>query len=108
MTISKKSVLLGSALAALLAAGGAAAEGRIRARMENQQRRIAEGVASGRLKPRETARLERGEARLNREVREMREDGGGRLSPRQRRVVDRQQNRLSRRIYRHKHDAQGR
>jgi hypothetical protein len=88
------------------AASGARAEGRIQQRRENQQDRIAAGVASGQLTPRETARLERGEARLNGEIRDMREDGGGKLTARDRRVVNRQQDVLSRRIYRQKHDGQ--
>lgn len=91
-------------LSPLLFAAIASAESRIERRKENQQRRIAQGVASGELTPRETARLERQETRLNGEIRDMREDDGGRLTPKDRRIVNRQQNRLSRRIYRQKHD----
>ena len=93
-------------LSPLLFAAIASAENRIERRKENQQRRIAQGVASGELTPRETARLERQETRLNGEIREMREDGGGKLTPKDRRIVNRQQNRLSRRIHRRKHDRQ--
>jgi hypothetical protein len=86
----------------------AAAETRIHERRENQQRRIAQGIASGRLTPRETARLEWQESRLHGEIRHMREDNGGKLTAKDRRIVNRQQNRLSRRIYRQKHDGQTR
>jgi hypothetical protein len=108
MTISKKAAWLVSALAALLSARGAAADGRIQTRRENQQKRIASGISSGQLTPRETGRLERREARLDSEIRDMREGHGGSLTPRDRRIVDRQQNRLSRQIYRHKHDGERR
>jgi hypothetical protein len=96
----------GALAAFLLLAPSAEAAGRIKRRAENQQDRIAQGVKSGQLTARETARLERREARLNREVRELREDNGGRLTPRERAKVNRQQNRLSRQIYRQKHDRQ--
>jgi hypothetical protein len=83
-----------------------ASAGHISARKENQQDRIAQGVASGQLTPRETARLERQEAGLNREERGMREENGGTLTRGDRRLLNHQQNRLSREIYRQKHDAQ--
>jgi hypothetical protein len=97
---------MGALAAFLLVTPSAQAAGRIKRRAENQQDRIAQGIKSGELTPREAARLERGEARLNREVRDMREDNGGHLTARERVRVNRQQNRLSRRIYRQKHDAQ--
>jgi len=99
-------IVTAGVLTALLAASGARAEGRIARRKENQQRRIAQGVRSGELTPRETARLERQESRLNGEIRDMREDHGGKLTPKDRRIVNRQQNRISKRIYRQKHDPQ--
>jgi len=92
----------------ILLASDVRAAGRIQRRKENQQDRIAQGVKSGALTPRETARLENKEARLNGEIRDMREDHGGKLTPRDRRIINRQQNRLSRQIYRQKHDAQHR
>jgi hypothetical protein len=79
--------------------------GRIQTRQARQQQRIAEGIESGQLTARETARLERKETRLNREIRRDRADGGG-LSARERRKINRQQNQLSRGIYREKHDRQ--
>ena len=75
-------------------------------RQERQQARIAGGVASGELTPRETARLERQEGRVRREVRNERAANGGTLTPAERASVNRQENRLSRRIYRQKHDGQ--
>jgi hypothetical protein len=94
------------ALAAFLASATARADGRIHKRKERQQDRIAQGVQGGQLTAGETARLERKEARLNHEIRDMREDNGGKLTAQERRKVNRQQNRLSRQIYRQKHDRQ--
>jgi hypothetical protein len=95
------------ALSGFLAfAPSALAEGRIQKRKERQQHRIAEGIESGQLTAGETARLEKKETRLNREVRDMREDNGGRLTAKNRRIINRQQNRLSRDIYREKHDGE--
>jgi ribosomal protein S2 len=80
--------------------------GRINKRRENQQDRIAQGVASGQLTPRETVRLEKNEVRLNGEIADMREDNGGTLTKKDRVIVNRQQNKLSRQIYAQKHDGQ--
>ena len=99
---------IGALAAFLLIAPSAEAAGRIKRRAENQQHRIAQGIRGGELTAREAARLELGEARLNREVREMRENNGGHLTGKDRVIVNHQQNVLSRRIYRQKHDAQKR
>ena len=77
-------------------------------RKENQQDRIAQGVKSGQLTARETARLEGREAHINRETRAMRAANGGKLTPAEKAKVNRQQNRVSRSIYHQKHDAQHR
>ncbi len=75
----------------------------IHQRKVNQQRRIANGVADGRLRPGQTARLERQEQGINREERGMRAQNNGRLTAQDRRTIHRQQNQESRRIYRDKH-----
>ena len=85
-----------------LSAGAAEVDRRER----RQQDRIADGVRSGELTPAETARLERKEARIDREIKRDRAANGGTLTPAERRQINRQQNRLSRQIYREKHDAQ--
>jgi len=77
-------------------------------RERNQQERIAQGVKSGQLNARETARLEGREAHINREVRRDRAANGGTLTQQERRLVNHQQNRNSKAIYRQKHDAQHR
>jgi hypothetical protein len=79
---------------------------RINRRYHNQQGRIAQGVRSGQLTPRETARLQHQQRHVRRETRRMKRDGN--FTAAERRHVTRDQNRLSRRIYRQKHDAQTR
>jgi|SRR5437879_4224707 len=76
----------------------------IHKRKENQQDRIAQGVKSDELTAGETAKLERKEVRVNRELRRDRAQNGGTLTPKERRKINRQQNRLSRQIYRDKHN----
>lgn len=77
-------------------------------RAENQQDRIANGVASGQLNAAEASRLEHQEGKINQEVRADRAANGGKLTADEKGQVNRQQNRESRRIYRQKHDAQRR
>jgi hypothetical protein len=69
----------------------------------NQQRRIGNGIHTGRLTPRQGARLERQQMRIHRRVRTMRARHNGRLTMRQRRIIAHRQNMASRRIYRAKH-----
>ena len=95
------------ALTLSLAFAFAVNAGEIRRRQENQQDRIAAGIANGQLTPRETASLERKEVRLNNEVRDFREDNGGKLTPREFVKVNRQLNGLSHNIYRDKHNRYG-
>ena len=75
------------------------------ARQVRQQQRIAGGVNSGQLTPRETSRIEHNEAKINKEVRNDRLTNGGKLTPEEHRHVEHQQNRESRQIYHEKHNA---
>ncbi len=76
----------------------------IAVREQTQQDRIAQGVRSGELTPRETRRLEGREVRLdNREAR-MRERDAGRLTGHDRHVLRHAMNRDGRAIYRLKHN----
>jgi hypothetical protein len=97
-------VLQGAALIAL-AMPAAYAQQTINERKENQQDRIAQGVKSGELTPRETANLENKEAGLNKEEHNMRAADNGHLTAADRTKIDRQQNNLSRQIYDKKHNS---
>ena len=77
----------------------------IHQRKVNQQDRIANGVKSGQLTPRETAHLERQQKSINREEHNMRRANNGHLTAADRRQLNRRQNRASRNIYAKKHNA---
>ena len=72
----------------------------------NQERRIEQGVQSGRLTNREAGRLERGQARVDRA--EARAGADGHVGAGEQRRIQKQENWQSKRIYREKHDAQTR
>jgi hypothetical protein len=99
--IAMNALLFGLSVAELPLAAFAQQEGKgtIQQRKENQQDRIARGVENGSLTPRETARLEKKDGALNKEIRHDRHAGSG-LSPKKRRKINGQQNRLSRDIHR--------
>ena len=72
-------------------------------RRENQQDRIANGIASGKLTAGQTARLEKGQAAINQETRTDRSLNGGHLTKGEKLQINKQQNQASRRIYYAKH-----
>jgi len=72
----------------------------------NQQNRIEQGVQSGSLTTRETAKLEAGQARDTRA--EAHAGANGNLSAKEQRRMQKKENKQSARIYREKHDAQRR
>jgi gas vesicle protein len=82
------------------------ADQQIKDRKQNQQKRIAQGVKSGQLTPKETAHIEHNEAKINKEVRQDRQANGGNLTNNEKAQVNRQQNRVSKEIYNQKHDGQ--
>jgi hypothetical protein len=84
---------------------GTAAMDSVDGRRYNQQGRIANGVSSGQLTPRETKNLEGREAGLNKEIHNDRSTNGGTLTPQERRQVNGQQNNLSKSIYNDKHNG---
>jgi hypothetical protein len=73
------------------------------ARRENQQDRIANGVASGKLAAGQTAKLEKGESAINKEVKTDRSANGGKLTGAEKKQVNQRQNQMSGKIYRVKH-----
>jgi hypothetical protein len=102
-------IKLTTAIAALALCGLAHAGDRtprLDQRQHQQQQRIASGVESGQLTARESARLERGAARLERHEAHAASDGI--VTRRERAALHAEANTMSRRIHRQKHDAQGR
>jgi hypothetical protein len=78
----------------------------IQQRKQNQQNRVANGIKSGQLTAGETKNLEKREANLNRNERQMRAADGGKLTGADRKQLNSQENRISGKIYQDKHNAQ--
>ena len=97
-----KRVLIGIAFAGLIASSVFAGP---KSAYRNQQQRIAQGVKSGQLTPRETANLENRERAINGEVRADRQANGGHLTAGERARVNAQHQSLSKQIYADKHNA---
>jgi hypothetical protein len=73
-------------------------------RQANQERRIDQGIASGELNARETARLDRGQDRVDNMENRAKSDGV--VTRGERAKIHAAQDRQSARIYRQKHDRQ--
>ena len=102
----KRFILTTTLVGVLASFGNAMAQDtEIHGRKVEQQKRIANGVASGNLSPRETARLENKEAKINKETRYDRKVNGGNLTNNEKKQINRQQNRVSKDIYKQKHDG---
>jgi hypothetical protein len=69
-----------------------------------QQQRIANGVASGKLNPQETAHLEKREASVQKREQKDMAEHNGHLTKAEQRGINRQQNRISKSIYKDKHN----
>jgi len=72
-------------------------------RQTNQQQRIANGIASGKLSAGQTARIENHEAGINQEVHADRAANGGKLTSGEKQQVNHQLNQTSGQIYKDKH-----
>jgi hypothetical protein len=79
-------------------------EQKMEKRADNQQKRIAQGVASGALTPKETARLERKEAKIDKDI--VKAEADGKITKKEAAKIQKEQNKESRRIKKQKHDAQ--
>ena len=74
-------------------------------RRENQQDRIAQGVKSGQLTPGETAKLEKQQKGINKQVASDRKANGGTLTASEKKQINKEQNGASKNIYNKKHNA---
>lgn len=74
-------------------------------RQTRQQKRIAQGVKNGSLNPKETARLERREAGVQRQEQRDMAKHNGHLTKVEQRQLNRRENRISRSIYKDKHNS---
>jgi hypothetical protein len=74
-------------------------------RRENQQDRIAQGIKSGQLTAGETAKLEKQQQGINKQVATDRKANGGTLTAAQKQQINKEQNGASKNIYNKKHNA---
>ena len=72
---------------------------RVGERAHNQQERIANGVASGKMTPGETAKVENQEAHINQQVKDDRAANGGKLTAAEKKQVNKEQNKTSKEIH---------
>ena len=77
----------------------------IQERKGNQQDRIGQGVQSGQLTAGEAANLEKKEASINQEERDMRKLDNGKLTNADKKTLTQQQKQMSKQIYNDKHNA---
>jgi hypothetical protein len=73
-------------------------------RRENQQDRIAQGIKSGQLTAGETAKLEKQQQGINKQVSADRKANGGTLNASQKKQINKEQNGASKNIYKKKHN----
>ena len=73
-------------------------------RQQNQEARIQQGVQSGQLTPKEAAKLEKGQAKV--QAAEDKAKADGVVTPKERAKLAKKQNQQSKKIYKEKHDAQ--
>ncbi|HEV2196862.1 MAG TPA: hypothetical protein VGR55_14855 [Candidatus Acidoferrum sp.] len=74
-------------------------------RRENQQDRIAQGIKSGQMTAGETARAEKQQQGINKQVAADRKANGGKLNASEKKQINKEQNAASKNIYRKKHNA---
>jgi len=98
-----KNVLINSVAALVLAGAAFAQQSEVGRRAENQQDRIANGIATGKMTAGQAARIENQEAAVNHEIHADRKANDGKLTGAEKAQVNRQQNHMSREIYRAKH-----
>jgi tellurite resistance protein len=73
-------------------------------RQANQEARIQQGVKSGQLTPKEAAKLEKGQAKV--QVAEDKAKADGKVTPKERAKLAKMQNKQGKKIYKQKHDEQ--
>ena len=98
------SIVLSALIAPIAAQANPHYNHSVNGRWNHQQHRIGDGVGSGELTARETARIERQEARMRAHEAYDRHQNDGNLTGAERRRFEHRENHMSREIYRQKHD----
>ena len=82
--------------------GSTAFAGEVKDREENQQDRIAQGIKSGELTPKEATNLEKGEAKIEKDRQKALADG--KMTRKERKKLNKEENKESKKIFRKKHN----
>ncbi|MBI4914043.1 MAG: hypothetical protein HY823_15035 [Acidobacteria bacterium] len=77
-------------------------EAQVERRAARQQKRIAQGVATGQLTPKEAARLEKREAHIQKDIAKAEADG--KITRKEQAHINAEENKASRKIYQKKHN----
>lgn len=72
-------------------------------RLNNQNSRIQQGVASGKLTPQQAGQLHKEDHQIRQEERDMASQNGGHITKQEQRTLNQQENRVSKQIYSEKH-----
>jgi hypothetical protein len=99
-----KHIVFAALVAAALPVAAQTSTPRIDQREVNQQGRIEQGINSGQLTPKETAKLEKGEAKIDKMEAKAKSDGT--VTAKERKKLTKAQNKESKKIYKEKHDKQ--
>jgi len=74
-------------------------------RLKNQNRRINQGVKSGKLTQQQAQQMHKEDRQIRQEERDMAAQNGGHVTKQEQRTLNRQENKVSRQIYNEKHPA---
>ena len=99
-----KTMFLAALIAAALPVAAQTQTPVVDQRQANQQDRIQQGVQSGQLTPKETAKLEKGQAKV--ETMKEKAAADGKVTAKERKKLAKAQNKQSKKIYKEKHDKQ--
>jgi CRISPR/Cas system-associated endoribonuclease Cas2 len=100
----KASTILAILAAAALPVAAQTATPRIDQRQANQEARIQQGVQTGELTPREAAKLEKGQAKVQKKEDKAKADGV--VTKKERAKLAKEQDKQSKKIHKQKHDKQ--
>jgi hypothetical protein len=103
-TVAVSATLVIASIGAFAQTTAAPATPRVDQREVNQDKRIQQGVASGQLNAKETYRLEKEQAAINKAETNAKADG--KVTKHERRKLHKMQNAASKDIHAQKHDAQ--
>ena len=99
-----KTMFLAALIAAALPVAAQTQTPVVDQRQANQQDRIQQGVQSGQLTPKETAKLEKGQAKV--ETMKEKAAADGKVTAKERKKLAKAQNKQSKKIYKEKQDKQ--